>query len=107
MAVVVTNIQDTVREIEALSRIVSDWDGEGGIPPTQEAVDTAKHIIERAAEIAGQKGVSWRDPRCGPSGDGGIDLSWKSDGVSLLLIVYPHQPQEVVCVWKPRGDRAS
>ena len=50
-------------------------------------------------------GVAWLRPACRPSGDRGVDLSWRTERLSLLIIV--HGPQRVACVWRQQDDRGT
>ena len=74
----------------ALSRIVemakltADWDGEGGEPPTAEAVAAACFLIEAVAEHRQQQGHVGDPPTTSsPIPDGGLQIEWRGPAARI------------------------
>ncbi len=71
--------------ISKLARLEADWDGYGGEPIAQEAIDTAAGLL---TIIHGLTSGKLQNPFIAPMTDGGLELEWElNSGVELTLIV--------------------
>jgi hypothetical protein len=78
---------EAVEKIRKLRGLELDWDGYGGIPPTEEAVKaTAGLLLEIYKLTQGQL----ENPFIAPLPEGGLELEWELDsGVELMLVIPP------------------
>ena len=71
--------------ISRLAKLEPDWDGYGGEPITQEAIEKTASLL---TIIQGLTGGNLPSPFIAPLPDGGLELEWELDsGVELTLIV--------------------
>lgn len=86
-------------QIDSCLELEEDWDGEDSLPPTPEAVRVAKSIWSRVSEsVARTGGHACPPPVVGPTGDGGMMLSWEVGGKRLLLLIRALRGERIVCV---------
>ena len=78
---------EAVEKIRKLRDLEPDWDGYGGIPPTEEAVKaTAGLLLETYKLTQGQL----ENPFIAPLPEGGLELEWELDSsVELMLVIPP------------------
>lgn len=91
---------EAIQEIDRLTGLDDDWDGEGGRAATRGARTQALTVLTQtyAAASFAEKAM-WRRPAVSTSGDGGIDLSWIGPDRSVLLVIYgAPETDTVVCV---------
>lgn len=69
-------------QLSELEQLTDDWDGDGGVPPTREAVATARQILEIAGALAEYLGM---DSSVDPLPNGGLDMEWISRAENQLL----------------------
>ena len=73
------------KRIGDLARLQQDWDGYGGEPIAQEAINRTAGLL---MIIQGLTGGKLQNPFIAPLPDGGLELEWEMDsGVELTLIV--------------------
>ena len=78
---------EAVKRIRKLTNLRTDWDGYGGDPPTEEAVNEAAELL---LEIHNLTQGSLVTPFVAPLPDGGLELEWDLDsGAELMLVIMP------------------
>ena len=103
---VLATLQDTnpeaVEKIRKLRDLELDWDGYGGIPPTEEAVKaTARLLLETYKLTQGQL----ENPFIAPLPEGGLELEWELDSsVELMLVIPPTGTDIEYLLEDPKGS---
>ena len=79
--------QPPVERIKKLISLERNWDGYGGRPMTQDAINTTATLLLR---VHGLTGATLPDPFIAPLPDGGFQLEWESPaGAELILVIPP------------------
>jgi hypothetical protein len=93
---------EAVEKIRKLGDLELDWDGYGGIPPTEEAVKaTAWLLLETYNLTQGQL----KNPFIAPLPEGGLELEWELDsGVELMLVIPPTGTDIEYLLEEPKGS---
>ncbi len=99
-------MDETVAEINGLAALDQGWDGEGAEAVSPVAISRAILVLTNAVEAAHARGATWDAPDVAPTADGGVGLSWRRVGRSLLVIVHPNHAT-VVCVKKDENGASS
>lgn len=74
------------KELRTLLGLEKDWDGQGGLSPTRQAVGVAARLLILANEVAD---LRLKDNVISPSPNGGLDIVWRTSVGTQLLIVVP------------------
>jgi hypothetical protein len=101
------SVAEVLKEIAEYQKLGADWDSEGALPISPEAVRLASWLVQSVAISAKKQGISWHPPIVGPSADGGINLEWEGDDRQVFLMIRPHQLQHVECVIEKSGARPT
>lgn len=73
-----------------LAELGPDWDSYGGVPPTAEAVATARRLVLAVAnELVDVAGVEVRPHTVAPLADGCVQLTWRGRSDELEVEVGP------------------
>ena len=78
--------------IRKLATLEPGWDGYGGEPPTEQAIETTARLLIAVYSLTHGKLDS---PFIAPSPDGGLDLEWELDSGTELMLVIPPTGTEV------------
>ncbi len=79
--------QEAVERLRKLTNLKSDWDGYGGVPPTEEAVKATAVLLLEIHKLT--QGLL-ESPFIAPLPEGGLELEWELDsGAELMLIIPP------------------
>ena len=71
-----------IEQLSEFEQLPDDWDGDGGLPSTWQAVATARRILEVVGALAEHLGM---DSSVDPLPNGGIDMEWVSRAENQLL----------------------
>lgn len=97
-------VAEVLKEIGEYQHLGSDWDSEGALPVTEEAVRLAAWLVQLVALSTRLQGVPWQSPVVGPSADGGINLEWGEEGRQVFVAVPAAGEHLVECVTEEPGS---
>jgi len=75
------NKNQTIERIKALKHIEHNWDGYGGFPTTDKAIQAACKFIKEHIEVSTEQ-----EDYVGPTPEGGISISWLNEDVILEFL---------------------
>jgi hypothetical protein len=78
---------DVVLDLTTLSRLEEDWDGDGGIAVSEAARDLAVMLVVKTLLEAREARLGWLRPTASTTGDGGVELLWRSPAKELLVVI--------------------
>ncbi|MGH2352506.1 MAG: hypothetical protein ACRDI2_12165 [Chloroflexota bacterium] len=84
------SLEPALRRLDEIARLEADWDTYGGLSPTAEALETARHIITAVAEQLGASvGKGSLPYDIAPIANGGVGLEWQGQAGSLEVWISP------------------
>jgi hypothetical protein len=89
-------VNDIVDRIKAIGELGPGWDGAGGLPVSDAALQMALGVL---SETMSSDSVA---PEVVPTSDGGLQLEWHFAGVDLEVYV---EPDGRISVWCREGSR--
>lgn len=77
---------EAAERIKKLASLEPDWDGYGGVPPTEEAVKATAELLLESHKLT--RGLL-ESPFIAPLPEGGLELEWELDSGAELMLVIP------------------
>jgi hypothetical protein len=93
-------------KLSSFRELEENWDGEGALPVSEEAISRAKSLLQEAYRVAEVLEVRWQDPNLAPSLEGGVNLLWKVGNRRTYLRVLPRHTS-VRCTTQVKGESAN
>jgi hypothetical protein len=74
-----------LEEIEGLSKLKPNWDGEDAFSISWSAIDLAKEIIQWIGAKTNIEPFRWEAPFISPSPEGGVTLEWETKYIYFVV----------------------
>src|SRR2546425_290119 len=87
------DVTEALDRIDYCRRLPGNWDGESGLPISEEVASRATELLTRVAERAGVVGLQRSNPAIAPNPDGALELSWEIGDRWVLLVIGAGQPE--------------
>jgi hypothetical protein len=73
-------------KLDKLRVLKDDWDNDGALAPTADAIDVAERLLNMLREVPGQ---------AVPMTDGGVQIEWHASGFDVEFVITPEGTMEL------------
>lgn len=78
-----------IDRLHRYSKLHYGWDGYSGRTFGERIIEKAVQLVRLATHIAAARDTSFDAIVPGPAGDGSVDIEFRNEGKTLILIMYP------------------
>lgn len=93
------------RQLDGLTALGADWDGQGSLPPSAAVLDHARDALAVLHAGALSRGIIWTDPHVGCNERGQVTFEWWKGSRSLTLFVRSGTELDYLKAWGPDVER--